>query len=138
MHFKWLLSFLWTSLDKNPRKQGFPGSSYGKESIWNVGDMDLVPGSGRSHGERNGSPLQYSCWRIPWTENPGMLQSMELQRVRHDLATNSNNLFFKKFFYYFYCLLSLVYKSLKSLMWLFKFKLIKIENSVPETPSRTP
>ena len=28
------------------------------------------------------------AWRIPWTEDPGRLQSMELQRVRHDLVTN--------------------------------------------------
>ena len=28
------------------------------------------------------------AWRIPWTEEPGRLQSMELQRVAHDLATN--------------------------------------------------
>ena len=29
------------------------------------------------------------AWRIPWTEVPGGLQSMELQRVRHDLVTNN-------------------------------------------------
>ena len=29
------------------------------------------------------------AWRIPWTEEPGGLQSMGLQRVRHDLATNT-------------------------------------------------
>ena len=32
-------------------------------------------------------PLQYSCWEIPWTEEPGGLQSMGLQRVRNDWAT---------------------------------------------------
>ena len=32
-----------------------------KKSICNVGDPDLSPGSGRSLGERNGNPLQYSC-----------------------------------------------------------------------------
>ena len=30
------------------------------------------------------------AWRIPWTEEPGRLQSMESQRVRHDLATNTH------------------------------------------------
>ena len=35
-------------------------------------------------GEGNGNPLQYSCWRIPWTEEPGGLQSTGLQRVGHD------------------------------------------------------
>ena len=31
------------------------------------------------------------AWRIPWTEEPGGLQSMELQRVGHDLATNTHS-----------------------------------------------
>ena len=39
---------------------GFPGSSAGKESAWTVGDMGLIPGLGRSPGERNGYLLQYS------------------------------------------------------------------------------
>ena len=40
---------------------GFPGGSDRKESACNVGDLDLIPGSGRSPGEGNGYPLQYSC-----------------------------------------------------------------------------
>ena len=43
-----------------------------------------IPGSGRSPGEGNGNPLQYSCLENPWTEEPGGLQSMELRRVGHD------------------------------------------------------
>ena len=39
----------------------FSGSSDGKESTCNAGDLGLIPGLGRSPGERNGSPLQYSC-----------------------------------------------------------------------------
>ena len=31
------------------------------------------------------------AWEIPWTKQPGRLQSRGLQRVRHDLATNSNS-----------------------------------------------
>ena len=37
---------------------GFPGGSDGEESACNTGDLDLVPGSGRSPGEGNGNPLQ--------------------------------------------------------------------------------
>ena len=37
-----------------------------------------------SPGEGNGNPLQYSSWRIPWTEEPGELQSIGSQRVGHD------------------------------------------------------
>ena len=39
---------------------GFPGGSYGKESACNAGDLRLIPGLGRSSGEGNSYPLQYS------------------------------------------------------------------------------
>ena len=39
---------------------GFPGSSAGKESACNAGDLDSIPGLGRSPGEGNDYPLQYS------------------------------------------------------------------------------
>ena len=39
----------------------FPGGSVGKESAYNVGDLVSIPGLGRSPGEGNGNPLQYSC-----------------------------------------------------------------------------
>ena len=38
----------------------FPVSSYGRESACNAGDLDLIPGLGRSPGEGNGYSLQYS------------------------------------------------------------------------------
>ena len=39
----------------------FPGGSDGKESTCNAADLGLIPGLGRSPGERNSNPLQYSC-----------------------------------------------------------------------------
>ena len=45
--------------------EGFPGGSDGKESACNAGDLDSIPGSGRSSGEGNGNPLQYSCLENP-------------------------------------------------------------------------
>ena len=45
--------------------KGFPGGSDGKESACNVGDQSSIPGSGRSLGEENGNPLQYSCLENP-------------------------------------------------------------------------
>ena len=42
-------------------KHSFPGGSVGKEPACNAGDLGLIPGSGRSPGERHGNPLQYSC-----------------------------------------------------------------------------
>ena len=47
------------------QKQGFPSGSEGKVSACNAGDQSLIPGSGRSPGEGNGSPLQYSCLENP-------------------------------------------------------------------------
>ena len=106
------------------QERGFPGSLAGKESACNTADPDLIPGLGRSPGEGNGYPLQYSwaslvaqlvknppairetcvpslgredplekgmathssilACRIPWTEEPGWLQCLGSQRVRHD------------------------------------------------------
>ena len=43
----------------------FPCGSDGKVSAYSAGDLGLIPGSGRSSGEENGNPLQYSC-----PENP--------------------------------------------------------------------
>jgi len=40
---------------------GFPGGSDSKESACNVGNLDSIPGLGRSPGEGNGYPFQYSC-----------------------------------------------------------------------------
>ena len=54
----------------------FPGGSNGKASACNAGDPGLSPGSGRSPGEGNGNPLQYSYLENPWTEEPGGLQSL--------------------------------------------------------------
>ena len=44
---------------------GFPGSSMVKNPSANAGDMSLIPGLGRSPGEGNGNPLQYSCLENP-------------------------------------------------------------------------
>ena len=50
---------------------GFPGRSDGKESPFNAGDLNSIPGSGRSQGVGNGNPPQYSCLenhrdRVAW------------------------------------------------------------------------
>ena len=58
-----------------------------KESAYNAGNPGSSPGLGRSPGEGNGNPFQYSCLGNPWTEEPGRLQSMGLQRVRHNLLS---------------------------------------------------
>ena len=45
--------------------RGFPGGSEVKASASNAGDPGSIPGSGRSPGEGNGNPLQYSCLENP-------------------------------------------------------------------------
>ena len=65
----------------------FPGGSDGK-SVCLPGDPGLIPGSGRSLGEENGNPLQYSCLENPMDRETCRLQSMGSQRVRHNWATS--------------------------------------------------
>ena len=64
----------------------------GKESACNAGDMDMILGSGRSRPMEKEMATHHStlAWEIPWTEEPGGLQSKRLQRVRYDLVTKNN------------------------------------------------
>ena len=48
-----------------PLHQGFPGGAEVKASASNAGDLGSIPGLGRSPGEGNGNPLQYSCLKNP-------------------------------------------------------------------------
>ena len=45
--------------------ENFSGGSDGTASVYNAGDPGSIPGSGRSPGEGNGNPLQYSCLENP-------------------------------------------------------------------------
>ena len=69
--------------------EGFPGGSDGKESTFNARDLDLIPGLGRSLEKGVAIHSSILAWRIPWTEEPGRLQSMVFQRVGYDWATNT-------------------------------------------------
>ena len=71
---------------------GFPGGSDGKESVCNEADMDLIPELGRSLGEGNGNPLQYS-----FLENSMDREACGCKRVAQDSAikqqqTNSESI----------------------------------------------
>ena len=66
---------------------GFPGGSVVKNPPANSGDVDLIPGFRRSPEKEMATHSSLLAWEIPWTEEPGGLQSMGLQRVGHDLAT---------------------------------------------------
>ena len=66
---------------------GFPGGLVVENPPASVGDISLIPGSGRSPGEGNGNPFHIIAREIPWTEWFGGLQSTGGKRVRHNLAT---------------------------------------------------
>ena len=61
--------------------RGFPGGSGGKASACNAGDLGWIPGSGRSPGEGNDNPLQYSCLENSM-DRGAWCKAMGLQRVR--------------------------------------------------------
>ena len=80
------------SWDKNPLnlmrflQREFGGAS-GKEPIANAGDIrdaGSIPSSGKSLEEGMATHSSILAWRIPWTEEPGGLQSIWSQRVEHD------------------------------------------------------
>ena len=66
---------------------GFPYSSVGKESAFNAGDLGSIPGLGRSPGEGNGKPLQYSCLENPMGREAWQATVHGVTRVGHDLVT---------------------------------------------------
>ena len=72
-----------------PLTWDFPHSSVGKESVCNSGDLGSVPGSGRSLGEGNGNPLQYSCLENPMDRGAWQAKFHGVTRVGHDLVTKS-------------------------------------------------
>ena len=63
---------------------GLPWRPDSKESAYGAGHLASVPGSGRSPGEGNGYPLQYSCMENPMDGEPGGLQSMGVAKSRID------------------------------------------------------
>ena len=90
----WETELNWTKLN--------PCSSDGEESACNVRNPGSIPGLGRSPGGGLCKPLQWSYWRLPWTEEPGRLQSMGSQRVGHDWAQYSTTLDNQNFTFWFY------------------------------------
>ena len=59
---------LWLKMPNNYPLNSFPGGSDGKASAYNAGDPGSMPGLGRSPGEGNGNPFQYSCLENPMDE----------------------------------------------------------------------
>jgi len=72
---------------------GLPPSSVGKESACNAGKLGLIPGSGRSPGEGNGNPLQYSCLENPMDRRAWQATVHGVTRVGHNLVTKERDVF---------------------------------------------
>ena len=68
---------------------GLRGGSDSKESACNAGDLGLIPRSGISPEKVMATHSGIPAWKIPRTEEPGRLQSIGSQRVRHDWAINT-------------------------------------------------
>ena len=58
--------------------------AHGKASVYSAGDLGSIPGSGRPLEKEMATHSNTLAWKIPWMEEPGRLQSMGSQRVRHD------------------------------------------------------
>ena len=67
---------------------GFPAGSEVKASAWNEGDPGSIPGWEDPLEKEMATHSSTLAWRIPWTEEPGRLQSMGSQRVGHDWVTS--------------------------------------------------
>ena len=65
---------------------GFPDVVVIKNPSANSRDMGSIPGLRRCPGIGNATHSSILAWKIPWTEEPGRLQSMGSQRVKHDWA----------------------------------------------------
>ena len=79
---------MWENMPTRWPYGGFPGGTEVKTSAYNVGDLGSIPGSGRSHGEGNGNPLQYSCLENPMDRGALWAIVHGSQRVGHNWATS--------------------------------------------------
>ena len=71
-----------------------------KKTACNAGDLDLIPGSGKSPGEGNGNPLQYSCLENPIDRGAWQATVHGVARVGHNLVTKLHNLILLHLFHF--------------------------------------
>ena len=74
------LAFIYFFLILEQCQYGFPGGASGEESTSNVGDLGSIAASGGSPEEGTATHSSILAWRIPWTEEPGWLQSHRVGR----------------------------------------------------------
>ena len=81
---EWVAVILFLGAAVNP--EGFPGGSNSKESACNAGHLGLIPGWGRSPGEENGNPLQYSFLENPMDRGAWQATVREVTKSRTRLS----------------------------------------------------
>jgi len=74
-------------MDLTEAESGLLFSSVSKESAWSAGELSSIPGSGRSSGEGNGSPLQYTCLENPMDRRTWRASVHGVTRIGHELTT---------------------------------------------------
>ena len=67
---------------------GFPGGSEVNTSACNAEDLDSIPGSGRSPGEGNGNPLQYSCIENPMDREAWWATVQSISQFGHSVVSD--------------------------------------------------
>ena len=82
LHFKSEFGYKYTYI-------GFPGGTVVKNLLANKGDTGLISMSGKSPGEGNGNPLQYSCLENPMDRGAWWAIVHEIPRVGHELVTKT-------------------------------------------------
>ena len=103
----------------------FPGGSDGKVSVYNVGDLGSIPGSGRSPGEGNGNPLQYYCLENPMDRGAWEATVHGVAKSRTRLSDFTHSVFNSSHYGPFKMQLSeITIKSILRLKYLFRMKSI--------------
>ena len=78
-------------MDAAKAVSGFPGGSAVKNPPTNAGDLGLIPGLGRSPGEGNGNPFQYSCLENSVDRSLTGCSPWGYNRVQHNLVTKQQS-----------------------------------------------
>ena len=109
----WTFQQHWKCCNPVIVKKCFPDGSDDKESAGNAWDLGLIPGSGRSPGEGNGYPLQYSCLENSMDRGPWWATVQGSKRIGHGWVTNTFTLN-----WFFFCVGRIFHKFSEGLFWL--------------------
>ena len=90
----------------------FPDGSEGKASACNVGDLGSIPGLGRSPGEGNGNPLQYSCLENPTDRGAWWATVYGVTKSQTQLSDFTSLHIWPQIIFFFLCVCIYIYYQL--------------------------